>query len=153
MSMLREATCVDVPVLVEMMEEFYRESAIELDHTEAAASFRSLLDQPHFGTIWLAYDGSEAAGYVIMTVRFAMEFAGLSGAIDDLYVRPSARRKGFGKLLIESLLIECEDRGLAELHVEVEPGNEAAQALYLRFGLLKRTDDRDHLSLLLRSEF
>ena len=150
--MLREATLDDIPVLVEMMEEFYAESDYSLDHAEAAAAFQSLIDQPQYGAIWLAFEGPDVAGYVILTVRFAMEFGGLDGSIDDLYIRPSARRKGFASKLLQSLLIECDDRGLKALHVEVGPDNEAAQALYQNFGLVKRTGDRDHLSMLFKNE-
>ena len=61
-------------------------------------------------------------------------------------------RKGFASKLLQSLLIECDDRGLKALHVEVGPDNEAAQALYQNFGLVKRTGDRDHLSMLFKNE-
>ena len=151
--MLREATLEDSPALVEMMEEFYVESNYSLDHSEATAAFQTLCQQPQYGVIWLAYDGTEVVGYVILTIRFAMEFGGLDGSIDDLYIRPSARRKGFANKLLQSLLIECDDRDLKALHVEVSPDNEAAQVLYQNFGLQKRTGDRDHLSLLLKAEF
>jgi ribosomal protein S18 acetylase RimI-like enzyme len=151
--MLREATPEDVPVLVEMMEEFYVESDHVLDHEEATSAFQTLLKQPHYGVIWLAIHDSDVAGYVILTVRFAMEFGGLDGSIDDLYIRPEARRKGFASQLLQSLLIECDDRGLKALHVEVGFDNEAAQALYQNFGLQKRVGERDHLSMLLTGEF
>ena len=93
--MLREATLDDISVLVDMMEEFYAESDYSLDHVEAAAAFQALISQPHYGAIWLVFDGSKVTGYVILTIRFAMEFGGLDGSIDDLYIRPEARRKGF----------------------------------------------------------
>jgi ribosomal protein S18 acetylase RimI-like enzyme len=151
--MLREATHDDLPILVDLMQDFYNESEFELDRVEAAAAFTSLLNQQNFGAIWLAMDGDEVGGYVVLTVRFAMEFAGLDGAIDDLYVRPASRRKGLGKALLESLLVECHDRGLEALHVEVAPDNVAAQTLYQSLGLQLRTDKRDHLRMLLKSEF
>ncbi len=151
--MLREATLDDLPVLVEMMEEFYVESSYSLDRSEASAAFKTLLDQPGYGVIWLAFDGSDVAGYVILSVRFTMEYGGLEGSIDDLYIRPSARRRGFANQLLQSVLIECDDRGLKALHVEVGDDNSAAQALYQNFGLQKRTGDRDHLTLLIKGSF
>ncbi|MEI7984931.1 MAG: GNAT family N-acetyltransferase [Armatimonadota bacterium] len=150
--MLREATLDDISLLVDMMEEFYVDSDYSLDHVEAADAFQALISQPHYGAIWLVFDDSKIAGYVILTIRFAMEFGGLDGSIDDLYIRPEARRKGFASQLLQSLLIECDDRGLKALHVEVGPDNEAAQTLYENFGLVKRTGDRDHLSMLFKNE-
>ena len=151
--MIQLAAHEDIPLLVEMMEEFYAESDVPLDHCVAAASFKTLLEKPDFGAIWIYFDGSEAVGYVVLTVCFSMEFGGLDGNIDDLYVRPSARRKGFGQELVQSLLIECHDRGLEALHVEVAPLNGPAKAVYERIGLQLREDDRDVMTAKLKGEF
>ena len=151
--MIRQASLDDMPVLLEMMEEFYIEGDFILDHVEADAAFRMLLDNPAYGEIWLSHDDQNVTGYVVLTVTFAMEFGGLVGSIDDLYVRPAARRKGFANELLQSLMIESHDRGLEALHVEVAPDNVAAQTLYANFGLMKRKDERDHLTVRLKSEF
>lgn len=151
--MVREATHEDIPVLVDMMQEFYEESAFELDRTDATLAFRTLLDQPSYGAIWLAHDEQIVTGYVVLTVAFKMEFAGLVGSIDDLYIRSQSRRKGFANELMQSLMIDCYDRSLEELNVEVATDNLAAQTLYANFGLQLRTDNRAHLSMLLKSEF
>ena len=151
--MLREATVDDLPVLIEMMEEFYAKSGYSLDHAEADAAFRLVLDHPHHGAIWLSHDDQNVTGYVVLTVAFEMEFGGLVGRIDDLYVRPVERRKGFANDLLQSLLIDCSDRNLKALHVDVAPDNEAAQTLYKNIGLQLRTDKRDHLTVRLNDEF
>lgn len=151
--MVREATHEDIPVLVDMMQEFYEESAFELDRTNATLAFRTLLDQPSYGAIWLSHDEQIVTGYVVLTVAFKMEFAGLVGSIDDLYIRSQSRRKGFANELMQSLMIDCYDRSLEELNVEVATDNLAAQTLYANFGLQLRTDNRAHLSMLLKSEF
>ena len=141
--MIRQATKEDVPGLVEMMDEFYAESNYSLDHDAATKSFISLLDKPDFGSIYIVNDGPTEAGYVILTVCFSMEFGAFDGHIDDLYVRPAARRKGFGRDLLHALMVDCEERRLSALSVEVAPDNDAAKALYAQIGLQLRTDERD----------
>ena len=151
--MIRQATSDDISALVEMMDEFYAESAFELDHVAASASFNSLLVRPEFGTIYIVNDGPFEAGYVVLTVCFSMEFGGFEGHIDDLYVRPAARRKGFGRDLLHALMVDCEERTLCALSVEVAPDNVAAKALYGQIGLQIRTDERLVMSAGLMGEF
>ena len=151
--MVHAATHEDIPRLIEMMEEFYAEGHFELDHAEATKSFRTLLENEPFGAIWMSFDGDQAVGYVVLTVRFSMEFGGFDGCIDDLYVRPAARRKGFAHELIEALLIECHDRDLESLHVEVAPDNIPARHLYNRAGLQLRDDKRDTMVARLKGTF
>ena len=140
--MIRYATTDDISALVEMMDEFYAESDYELDHAATSNSFQSLIDHPYFGSIYIVNDGLVEAGYVILTVNFGMEFGGFVGHIDDLYVRPVARRKGFGRELLHALMFDCEDRKLVALSVEVAPNNHGAKSLYAQIGLQLRGDDR-----------
>jgi ribosomal protein S18 acetylase RimI-like enzyme len=140
--MIREASHDDIPSLVQMMDEFYAESDVELDHLAATHSFDALFDKPEFATTYIVNDGAIEAGYVVLTVCFSMEFGGFEGHIEDLYVRPVARRKGFGRDLLHALIVDCDDRKLCALSVEVAPDNVAARMLYAQLGLQTRTDER-----------
>ena len=144
--MLHQGTTADIPDLLDLMNEFYAESEFELDFAEADLAFRCLLEKPEFGAVWIVSDGPTVAGYVILSICFSMEYGGLVGAIDDLYVRPAVRRKGFGHQLVQSLLIDCHDRGLRGLSVEVAPDNHIAQELYEKIGLQRREDDRLYMT-------
>lgn len=95
--------------------------------------------------------GGEIAGHVVLTVRFAMEFGGLSAYIDDLFVREPCRRHGAAQAGLDALMAESIRRGCKSLHVEVAPDNVAANALYRRFGLLPGADRRQQLKVLLPS--
>jgi GNAT superfamily N-acetyltransferase len=95
--------------------------------------------------VWLAEWAGEAAGHTVLSVRYAMEYGGFEGYIDDLFVRPSARRHGVARALLEALVADCKQRGVKGLAVEVSRGNHAAQNLYASFGLRGWTDDREVL--------
>lgn len=147
----RPATPADIPALVELMEEFYAESDFPLDRQWAAASFSALLSDDRLGAVWLVLHEGVPSGYVALTVRFSMEYGGLDGFIDDLFVRPAHRRHGLGRAALEELFAECERRGLLAVHVEVGQDNIAANALYGSFGLTLRQDRRQTLTVRLGS--
>jgi ribosomal protein S18 acetylase RimI-like enzyme len=89
--------------------------------------------------------GNEPAGYVVLTVGFRMEYGGLDAFVDDLFVRPDFRRKGFGRAALATLLAECERRGVRAVHLEAGRDNHPAKALYGRFGF--RDNDRQLLTV------
>ena len=130
----------DIPALVELMSQFYAESSYALDREWAAASFAQLLRDEARGAVWIARHGTEAAGHVVLALRHSMEFGGLAGVIDDLFVQPRFRRQGVGSALLSALLDVCRTLHVAAVHVEVGPGNVAASALYRAFGLRGHTE-------------
>jgi ribosomal protein S18 acetylase RimI-like enzyme len=127
------------------MREFYAESAFPLDREWGEQAFTRLIAEPSLGAVWIIECDGDPVGHVVLSVRFAMEFGGLSGYIDDLFVRPAHRRKGAARAGLDALVAECRHRGCRSLHVEVAPDNHAANALYRRYGLLPLGDGRQQL--------
>jgi ribosomal protein S18 acetylase RimI-like enzyme len=144
-SLTRSATLGDIPALVEMMQEFYAEADYPLDRQWAAASFSALLQDDALGAAWVIVHHSEPAGYVVLTVRFSMEYGGLEAFIDDLFIRPECRRQGLGRAALRALFDECERRKVLAVHVEVGHDNVAAKALYRSYGLEQSDDGRQKL--------
>jgi ribosomal protein S18 acetylase RimI-like enzyme len=140
--MLKRATTADIDALLDLMHEFYAEAGFSLDRPANAAALQCLLSRPALGCIWLAVSNEIPVGHVVLAVRFTMEHTGLSGYIDDLYVRPQFRRMGIGDALLAELVAECRARGCRSLQVEVGEANVGALALYAKFGLHVATDDR-----------
>jgi len=136
----------DVGDLVGLMEEFYAESSYPLDRQWAGSALLRLISEHAWGCIWLARSGGEALGHAVLTVRYTMEHGGLSGYVDDLFVRPAFRRQGVGRALLNALFRECHVRGCKSVQVEVGPNNAPALGLYAAFGLMPRGDDRQLLS-------
>ncbi len=93
----------------------------------------------------------QVAGHVVLSVRFAMEFGGLSAYIDDLFVRVEYRRQGAASAGLDAFVAECLRRGCRSIHVEVDPANLAANALYRRYGLGPGADLRSQLTVVLDS--
>ena len=140
---VRPAAAVDVPVLVALMQEFYAEAGFVLPGDAAARAFKALLADPRLGGVWLAEEAGEASGHLALTICFSMEYGGLRGFIDDLYVRPVARGHGVAATLLAAARAEAVARGVRALHVEVGPENQIARRLYARAGYA----DSGHLFL------
>jgi ribosomal protein S18 acetylase RimI-like enzyme len=140
---VRPATPEDVPTLVALMSAFYAESDYPLPAASATRAFSALLADDRLGGAWLAEFDGVAVGHVVLTVSFSMEYGGLRGFVDDLYVRPEARRRGVGAALLAAVRASCAARGVRAMLVEVGPDNTGARSLYERAGYA----DSGHLLL------
>jgi ribosomal protein S18 acetylase RimI-like enzyme len=149
---LERAGLADVSTLVDLMTEFYAESAYELDRRWASRSFELLLRDASKGVAWIARESEEPAGHAVLTLRHSMEFGGLCGVIDDLFVRPRFRRQGIGTALMSAVLETCRALYLIAVQVEVDPKNAAAVGLYRAFGLTDHGAGRQTLMARLQGE-
>jgi GNAT superfamily N-acetyltransferase len=142
---VRAAGPEDVPQLVALMTAFYAEAGYPLPAAPAARTFAELVADPARGRIWLLRHDGAPAGYVVLTVAFSMEYGGLRGFVDDLFVREPSRGLGLGAAALEEVRRACATLGVRALHVEVGPENAVARALYARAGFA----DSGHLLLTL----
>lgn len=133
---MRPAGPDDVQPLVGLMAEFYAESGYTLDRRAASEAFAALLAEPRLGRIWLVDQDAASVGYVVLTLRFGMEYGGLMAAVDDFYVRPAARNRGAGSAALARVRECCAGLGVRAMTVEVGDENDAAQAVYRRAGFL-----------------
>jgi ribosomal protein S18 acetylase RimI-like enzyme len=95
--------------------------------------------------VWILESDGQPAGYVVLCIGFSLEYGGLDAFVDDLFVRPACRRRGLGRTALAELFEECRRRGVRAVHLEVGRDNDAARALYARFGF--RDQDRQLLTM------
>lgn len=67
-----------------------------------------------------------------------MEFGGLDGFIDELYVRPGVRGRGLASEVLLTLPKALAEAGLKALHLEVDTQNAGAQKIYAKCGFRMR---------------
>jgi ribosomal protein S18 acetylase RimI-like enzyme len=132
----REVVPSDEAVLIPMMRALAEQDpeVILFNETAARAAFHQFLSLPAFGRIWLLYDGAVLVGYIILTIGFSFEFRGHDAFIDELYIVPSHRRRGFGRQAMSFVEQEARKLGVNAIHLEVDPGNDSALELYRRTG-------------------
>src|SRR5687768_10573327 len=114
----REARPDDVPRLVALMGEFYAEAGYPLPEDAAARAFAALLGDPRLGRAWLLEADGAPAGYLVLTLGYSMEYGGLRGFVDDLFVRPAARGRGLAAAGLEAARRAAEALGARALLVE-----------------------------------
>ncbi len=136
----RPAQQSDVPLLLRMMQGFYRDTDTPLDPEAAAEALAAVVADPALGRVLVIELGALPAGYVVLSLGFSLEFLGRDAFVDELYVAPEHRGRGLGKAAIRELESVATGLGVKALHLEVGPDNESAIGLYRRAGF----EDRRH---------
>jgi GNAT superfamily N-acetyltransferase len=67
-------------------------------------------------------------GVAVLAYRLNVSAAGQFASIEELYVRPEARRQGVGRALLQAADERCAERGISYIEVQVE--EEKAEAFY-----------------------
>ncbi len=71
-------------------------------------------------------------GVAVLVYRLSISAGGLFASIENLYVRPEARRRGAGRALLEAVEERCASRGVSYVEAQVE--DEGAAAFYSALG-------------------
>ena len=82
--------------------------------------------------VLVAYENFDAVGVAVLSYRLSISVGGRFASVEELYVRPDARRRGVGKVLLEEAGKHCRARGVS--YIEVQAVDEAAEALYATVG-------------------
>jgi GNAT superfamily N-acetyltransferase len=143
--LVRKACLTDVPLLVTMMTEFYSDSPYTLNPRRATAAFNSLLSDERLGWVWFIQADSREVGYVVITLWYSMNYGGLSGVVDDFFIRPAFRGRGLGKAAMTEVRTVCASQGIRALQVETGRDNAAALAVYRQAGFVQT--DHAYLTL------
>jgi GNAT superfamily N-acetyltransferase len=86
--------------------------------------------------ILVAEEEVDIVGYAYGTLegRNWSELLDACGKLNDVYVKPAARRRGIARQLIESMLIELESLGAPRVVLSAADGNRAAEQLFASVG-------------------
>ena len=131
MTSFKPLEIADIEVITQMMQDFYAIDNYPMDVEVAKKLFQEFISNEHLGKSWLIYSENEIVGYIILTFIFSFEYGGKIAFVDELFIKETARGKGFGKEAIQFIQQEVPKLSLKLLYLEVEPHNENAQKLYL----------------------
>jgi len=138
---IRDAEPRDVPVLIALFGELA--SYEKLEHALVASEER--LDRALFGDPPAAYGliaerTTEALGYAIYFHTFSTFLAIRGIWLEDLYVRPAARKGGVGRALLATVAKRLRDEGGERLEWSALDWNELALGFYASLGA-RRMDE------------
>ena len=131
----RPATLTDIPEVIRLRTAFYDEEGYPDFPQRAAQLLEQLIRDDRYGRLFLR-DGD---GYILITFGFSLEFDGRDAFVDELYVAPHARGRGYGTEALAIAERACTEHGISAIHLEVEFENEKACSLYERTGYRKHS--------------
>ena len=131
MTTFKPLEIADIEIITQMMQDFYAIDNYPMDVEVTKTLFQEFISNEHLGKSWLIYSENEVVGYIILTFIFSFEYGGKIAFVDELFIKETARGKGFGKEAIQFIQQEVPKLSLKLLYLEVEPHNENAQKLYL----------------------
>ncbi|TMV06510.1 GNAT family N-acetyltransferase [Ruegeria sediminis] len=135
---LRLARPEDLDRLMAMVAGFHAEEGIEQDQDQRREALLPLLQGIPHGCVYLIGPSRAPLGYVIITFGWSVEFGGMDGFVDEIYIRPAIRGRGIATEVLHELPKALATAGLRALHLEVDRENETAQRLYQRSGFRPR---------------
>jgi len=89
--------------------------------------------RPRFQTL-IAEERGRVVGYALYFAAYDTDDAARGFYLQDLYVRPEARRRGVGRALMAALARACAADGGSYLFWNALARNRAARAFYRRIG-------------------
>lgn len=138
MTPVRPARPEDVPDILRMVHELaeYERAAHEVQATEEQFQQALFGDRPAvFAHVVDGPDG-RLAGFALWFLNFSTWLGRHGVYLEDLYVRPEFRGRGYGRLLLAELARTCVERGYGRLEWWVLDWNEPALRFYRSLGAI-----------------
>lgn len=138
---IRSATAADVPLILSLIRELaeYEKLGHEAVADEAALRATLFGERPYAETLIAELDGAPA-GFALFFHNYST-FLGKPGIyLEDLFVRPSARRHGVGKALLQRVAQLALQRNCGRFEWSVLDWNEPALRFYQSLGAVAKKE-------------
>lgn len=135
---IKKADISDLEPLNDLFDQYRRFYKKESD-LEASARFLSDRIEKNESEIYMAWEDETATGFVQLFPVFSSTRMARYWLLNDLFVAPRYRGKGFSKALIERAKQLCRDSNACGMYLETGKGNDIGNQLYPATGF-KRMD-------------
>lgn len=122
----------DLDRVLTLVTAFHTEEGLQSTDEVRRAGVEPLLTGIPHGCVYLIGPARAPLGYVIVTFGWSVEFGGMDGWVDEIYIRPAVRGRGIAGSVLHDLPKALAQAGVKALHLEVDHDNEPAQRLYAR---------------------
>ena len=132
---VRPATVADVPIILELIRDL---ATYERAPNEVTATEEQLVDVL-FGPrpaaeVLLAFEQETPVGFAVFFHNFSTWLGRPGLYLEDLFVRPEQRGKGYGRALLVHLAKIAHERGCGRMEWAVLDWNEPAIQFYKKLG-------------------
>jgi GNAT superfamily N-acetyltransferase len=131
----------------ELLRAQFREHGIALDDRLISAGINGHLSDEARGAVLLAREAGVFLGLAILALTWTVEHGGRVAWLEELYVVPSRRNGGIGKLLLDHALQTARSLGCRAVDLEVDVEHARAEHLYERAGFRRLQRGRWTLGL------
>jgi GNAT superfamily N-acetyltransferase len=132
---IRTTTAADIPVILELIRDLatYERAPDAVVATEAG--LREVLFGPKpSAEVLLALEKGTAVGFAVFFHNFSTWLGRPGLYLEDLFVRPEKRGKGYGRALLERLAQIAKERGCGRMEWAVLDWNDPAIQFYRKLG-------------------
>src|SRR5438309_9283819 len=132
---IRPACLEDVPIILQLIRDL---ATYERAPDEVTATEEQLVDVL-FGArpaaeVLLAFEGESPVGFAVFFHNFSTWLGRPGLYLEDLFVKPDKRGKGYGRALLVELARIARNRGCGRMEWEVLDWNEPAIKYYREIG-------------------
>jgi len=138
---IRQATEADVPVILRFIRALaeYEKLSHKVVATEESLR-RTLFGNPRFAEVILGYEDGEPVGFALFFHNYST-FLGRPGIyLEDLFVDPDRRGRGYGKALLAHLARLARDRDCGRVEWAVLDWNAPSIQFYKSLGAVPLDD-------------
>lgn len=138
---IRAATVTDVPLILSFIKQLAEYERLQ----DAVKATEPMLRDTLFGArpaaeVLIAEDRGEPVGFALFFENYSTFLAQRGIYLEDLFVIPSARGRGVGRLLLQRLAHLCVERQCGRLEWAVLDWNAPAIGFYRRMGAVSMDD-------------
>ena len=132
---IRPARVEDVPVILELIRDLatYERAPDEVTATEEQLVDVLFGERPS-AEVLLAFEGKAPVGFAVFFYNFSTWLGRPGLYLEDLFVKPEKRGKGYGRALLVDLAKIARDRGCGRMEWAVLDWNEPAIKFYRALG-------------------
>src|SRR5205814_7857799 len=132
---IRPATAADVPIILALIRALatYERAPNDVTATEDGLS-KVLFGEKPAAEVLLAFENETAVGFAVFFHNFSTWLGRPGLYLEDLFVRPEDRGKGYGRALLIHLAKIARDRGCGRMEWAVLDWNEPAIQFYRKLG-------------------
>ncbi len=132
---IRPARVEDVPVILELIRDL---ATYERAPDEVTATEEQLVDvlfgERPAAEVLLVFEGESPVGFAVYFYNFSTWLGRPGLYLEDLFVKPDKRGKGYGRALLVELAKIARDRGCGRMEWAVLNWNEPAIKFYRALG-------------------
>ena len=132
---IRRANSDDVPLIMQLIRELAEYERAPNDVVATEPQLRDVLfgDKPA-AEVLLAFEGDQSVGFAVYFFNFSTWLGRPGLYLEDLFVKPAVRGKGYGRALLARLAQIAQERGCGRMEWAVLDWNEPAIQFYKKLG-------------------